>query len=111
MANKAIKQKRRDKQIAKLAKEGRIVKGVEIPKGALAADPDKQDHGGGFAVKHSYSDIHYACAGCRKKKVWTAQQQKRYFEVQKGNIYNAPKWCHKCHTKRIQERNKDESNA
>ncbi len=111
MANKSIKKKRKEKRIAKLEKEGRIVKGVEIPKDALAADPDNQDHGGGYAAKFSYKDIHFACAGCGKMEIWTAQQQKRYFEVQKGNIYNEPKWCHECHSKRMQERNKDELNA
>ena len=41
------------------------------------------------------------------KGMWTAAQQKRYFEVQKGNIYNEPKWCHECHTERMKK--KDEA--
>ena len=86
-----IKRKCEETRIAKLEKEGRIVKDVEIPKDALPANPDNQDHGGGYAAKFYYQDIHYTCAGCGKKEVWTAQQQKRYFETQKGNIYNEPK--------------------
>ena len=99
-----VKRKREEKRIAGLKREGLIVKGVEIPKGALPADPDKQDHGGGYAAKLYYKDIHYACAGCGKNEIWTALQQQRYFETQKGNIYNDPKWCHECHIKRMQEK-------
>jgi len=71
-----IKRKREEMRIAKLEKEGRIVKGVKIPKDALPANPDNQDHGGGYAAKFYYKDIHYTCSGCGKKEVWTAQQQK-----------------------------------
>ena len=99
-----IKRKREEKRIKNLKKEGRTVKGVEIPKGALPANPDNQDHGHGYAVKFSYTDISYTCAGCGKKGIWTAEQQKKYFEIQKGNIYNVPRWCYKCHSRRMQER-------
>ncbi len=99
-----VKKARKEKRIKKLKKEGLIVKGVEIPKGVLPANPDNQAYSGGYAAKLYYSDIHYTCAGCSKKEVWTAPQQKRYFETQKGNIYNEPKWCHKCHLKRMRDK-------
>ncbi len=96
-----IKKKREEKRLVKLKKEGRLVKGVEIPKNSLPGDPDNQNHNGGYSPKLCYQDIHFTCAGCGKSGVWTAQQQKRYFEVQKGNIFNEPKWCYECHSKRI----------
>lgn len=96
-----IKRKREEKRLAKLQKQGHLVKGVEVPENALAANPDAQNHHGGYSPKFYYQDIHYTCAGCGKSNVWTAQQQKRYFEVQKGNIYNVPKWCYECHAKRM----------
>ena len=99
-----IKRRREAKRLAKLLKAGRLVEGVEIPQRALAADPDLQNHQGGYSVKFYYQDIHYTCAGCGKPEVWTAQQQKRYFEAQKGNIYNRPKWCYRCHSKRMKEK-------
>ena len=98
-----IKAKREKKRIAKLEKEGRLVKGVEIPEGALAADPDEQNSSG-LSVKFYYKDIQFTCAGCGQDDVWTARQQKRYFEDQKGNIYNEPKWCYECHAKRMENR-------
>ena len=99
-----IKRKREEKRIAKLARAGRIVKSVEIPEGSLPANADEQNHRGGYAAKFSFTDIHYPCAGCQKNEVWTAQQQKRYFEEQRGNIYNRPKWCYECHSKRMKEK-------
>jgi len=94
-----IKRKREEKRLAKLQKEGRLVKGIEVPQSALPANPDAQNHGGGYSAKFYYQDIDFICAGCGKPGIWTSQQQKRYFEIQKGNIYNKPKWCHECHTK------------
>ena len=102
-----VKRKREEKRVAKLRKEGRIVKGVEIPSDAIPADPDMQNHSGGYSIKYYYQDIHYKCAGCGKEGVWTAEQQKKYFEKQKGNIYNQPKWCHDCHVKRMSKRSDD----
>lgn len=96
-----IKRKRAEKRLAKLRKQGRVVKGLVIPENALAGDPDKQHHSGGYSAKLYYQDIHYICAGCGKPGIWTAQQQKKYFEEQKGNIYNEPKWCYDCHSKRM----------
>jgi len=104
VSNKPIKQKREKKRMAKLEKAGRLVKGVEIPEGALAGDPDKQVGGEGFAAKYFYLDIIYVCRGCGRKGVWTAAQQKRYFEVQKGNIYNEPTWCYECHADRMKKK-------
>ena len=99
-----IKRKREEKRLANLQKAGRLVKGIEIPQNALAANPDAQNHQGGYSAKFYYQDIHYTCAGCGRPGVWTAQQQKKYFEVQKGNIYNEPKWCYKCHSSRMKNK-------
>jgi hypothetical protein len=102
ISNNPIKRKRHIKRIERLRKAGRIVKSAVIPEGSLAADPDKQNYCVGYATKFFYQDIPYTCAGCGKKGIWTAKQQKRYFETQKGNIYNNPKWCFDCHSKRMQ---------
>jgi len=101
ISKKPIKQKREKKRLAKLEKEGRLVKGIEIPEGALPGNPDEQVGAEGYAAKFYYFDIHYVCRGCGKRRVWTALQQKRYFEIQKGNIYNQPTWCYKCHSERM----------
>lgn len=93
------KKKKEKKKIAKLKEEGRIVDGYVIPAKTLAANPSKQNHKGGFSVIYYYQDISYICQGCGNKEVWTAKQQKKYFETQGGNIYNKPKWCCDCYEK------------
>lgn len=72
ISNNPIKRKRAEKRITRLERERFIANGVEIPKGMLSADPDSQAHGGGYAARFYYKDIHYTCAGCGKKEVWTA---------------------------------------
>lgn len=99
-----IKRKRALKKRIKLEKEGKIVAGLIIPDGAIAADRDKQGYPAGFSPRYYYRDVAYTCRGCGKEEVWTAQQQKRYYEDQKGNIYNEATWCHDCHIRRTKEK-------
>jgi len=102
-SKKSIKKKREEKRLKKLDKEGRLVKGVEIPKGTLAANPDNQKSSG-YSIRYYYRDVDYKCAGCKKMFVWTKQQQKKYYEDQKGSIYNEAKWCYDCHKKQMEEK-------
>ena len=76
----------------------KIVHGIPIPKNAVLANFYKQDsdYPAGF-----YQDINYKCAGCGVNSSWTAIQQKKYFEEQRGNKYNTPKWCFSCHEERM----------
>lgn len=105
---KSIKERRAENRNRKreslLRNEGRLVDGVEIPRGSLAGDPSKQNHGGGYSAHYFYKDIEYKCADWGKEGIWTAQQQKKYFEEQSGNIYNQPKWCYDCHRARMEEK-------
>ena len=100
----SILEKRKVKKLKNMSKAGRLVKGVIIPKGSLPGNPDNQSHPSSLSVHYFYNDINYTCAGCGIEQVWTAKQQKRYYEEQKGIIYNKPKWCRECHIKRMQKR-------
>ena len=84
-----------------MAKEGRLVDGIEIPKGTLPANTKEQKYDDPYSKRLYYKDIYFKCKGCNVDEVWTMEQQKRYFEVQKGNIYNEPTWCYKCHKERV----------
>ena len=98
----SFKEQKEARRIAKLENEGRIVDGIEIPEDSIPADPLKQNNKFGYATHRFYQDKHYICEGCGINAVWTKEQQKKYYEVQKGNIYNQAKWCHACHSKRMQ---------
>ena len=94
---KAKKEVRRRK---KLAKEGRLVRGIEIPRGTLAADVAQQAPNNSYSIKLFYKDVAFACVDCAATEVWTAEQQKWYYEVAKGPIYGVAVRCRACRNKR-----------
>jgi hypothetical protein len=49
-----------------------------------------------------YEDREFTCADCGKVEVWTAEQQKVYFEEWKKPIYGTAKQCRACR-KRLRE--------
>lgn len=72
-----------------------------IPAGAIPADFTQQ------VPNHSYSpppayyvDRAYVCVDCGRKVIWTAIQQKWYYEVAKGSLYATAIRCLDCRKKR-----------
>jgi len=59
-------------------------------------------------VSTSYEDIHYECAKCKSAAVFSAEEQKRSFEVKKNYIWQRRKLCPTCNAElfrlRTQER-------
>jgi hypothetical protein len=49
-----------------------------------------------FVRRGYYLDSEFRCAGCGSHQVWTAKQQKWWFEVAKGFAYSAAKLCRPC---------------
>ena len=98
---RSTKAGRKAKRNAKLHKQGNLVRGVHVPPGAIPANPDEQAKPQSLSVKYFYTDIDYTCRSCGKLSTWTALQQKRYFEIQKGNCYNKPTWCTPCQKERV----------
>jgi len=56
-----------------------------------------------FVERGQYADIRFTCVDCGAGQVWTPTQQKWYFEVAKGSVWNKPRRCRKC---RIIQRNR-----
>ncbi|MCC9606582.1 zinc-ribbon domain-containing protein [Blastopirellula sp. JC732] len=50
--------------------------------------------------ENGYDDISYRCADCGVEDVWTAKNQKWWYEVIKGAIYSGAKRCLACRIKR-----------
>jgi putative zinc ribbon protein len=46
-----------------------------------------------------YVDTPFTCAGCGKEEIWTATQQKWWYEVAKGYVYSTAKNCRPCRRK------------
>lgn len=49
-----------------------------------------------FVQRGYYVDIPFRCAGCGKDEVWTAAQQKWWYEVAKGSVESTAKLCRPC---------------
>ncbi len=43
-----------------------------------------------------YLDLAFVCAGCGKEDLWTAKQQKWWYEIAKGDINTTAKYCRAC---------------
>lgn len=49
-----------------------------------------------FVERGYYVDEPFKCAGCGAAQVWTAWQQKWWYEVAKGYVYSTAKLCRPC---------------
>ena len=50
----------------------------------------------GFVERGYYKDEPFTCAGCGVAQIWTAWQQKWWYEVAKGFAYSTAKHCRAC---------------
>lgn len=87
-----------------------------LPPGAIAADTSKQVaiHTYG-ALKTFYVDVEFKCVDCGSIEVWTAKQQKWYYEEAKGSLYATAIRCRECRNrskdlKAIQKRQMEDTN-
>ena len=49
-----------------------------------------------FVYRGYYLDLPFVCHGCGKEEVWTATQQKWWYEAAKGFVYSTAKLCRTC---------------
>jgi predicted RNA-binding Zn-ribbon protein involved in translation (DUF1610 family) len=75
---------------------------------AIAADMSKQvpNNSWGPPVV-AYVDVAFRCRDCGKEEIWTAEQQKWYYEEAKGSLHARAVRCRDCRknmndTKRLQ---------
>lgn len=69
-----------------------------MPHGALAADVQRLEliHGAPFWLPGYYVDISYRCCDCGAACVWTAQDQKWWYEQVQGSLYASASRCKDC---------------
>lgn len=67
----------------------------------IKADVKAQAPNNSYGPPEYYEDFEFACADCGKVEVWTAEQQRVYFEVWKKPIYGRAKHCHACRKRRL----------
>lgn len=49
-----------------------------------------------FVERGYYLDLPFTCASCGSDEVWTAAQQKWWYEVAKGSLYSGARLCRQC---------------
>jgi Probable zinc-ribbon domain len=49
-----------------------------------------------FVVRGCYVDESFVCQQCGAPEVWTAAQQKWWYEVAKGNVFSTARLCRPC---------------
>ena len=81
----------------------------EVPYGALPADQDRLVHDNTYGPRpRFYADLPFTCVDCGKEEVWTAADQKWWYEEAKGKIATRANRClpcrRKCRLRRSQER-------
>ena len=71
------------------------------PPGAVLADQSKLNHINTYGdLPRYYSDYPFECQDCGAPQVWTAEQQKWYYEEAKGHIWATAVRCRACRRKR-----------
>lgn len=102
---KSGKQRRAElqaKKEAKRAARARVSKhkqapprdAVSVNKQALA--PDGSYSVPEFVSRGYYLDIPFECQECERQQVWTAHQQKWWYEVAKGGAWTTARLCRPC---------------
>jgi len=65
--------------------------------GAVAADPEQLRHNNTYGqFPLFYVDRAFSCRDCNQAQLWTAKQQKWWYEVAKGNVYSHAVRCRAC---------------
>ncbi|MHB1035460.1 MAG: zinc-ribbon domain containing protein [Pirellulales bacterium] len=97
---KKFAEKRERRRLKRLAEEGRFVNGVELPRGAVLADRSQQTPDRSYLGRPTYYvDLEFKCRDCGREEVWTAEEQKWYYEVAKGSSYARASRCRECRKK------------
>jgi hypothetical protein len=104
----AKKEARRAKSAAELAEAARIederlaALGITVKFEALArtGSYDRPK----FVKRGFYVDTPFECVDCGKAEVWTATQQKWWFEVAKGDMWTTARRCRPCRRRERERR-------
>ena len=94
----------RDARIQHLLEAGIIKSAKEIPDGAIPASLDFfQSTRSSYSLcgrPPYYRDIEFCCEDCGKECVWTADDQRYWYEQLRGSPYSTAKRCSGCREKR-----------
>jgi hypothetical protein len=89
-------------QAARAALAREAARGVLVNREALA--PHNSYGEPEFVTRGFYADQPFECVDCGKAEIWTAEQQKWWYEVAKGNAFTAARRCRACRRRERERR-------
>lgn len=119
---KSNKQRRREIKLKRIARAVKLRKEIEstVPPyalhnpekareaGIVLADPSELQHNNTYGLLPAYYlDKPFTCVDCGSEEVWTAKQQKWWYEIAKGSINSTAIRCRSC--RRIKQQIKAEA--
>jgi Probable zinc-ribbon domain len=93
---KSNKQKRLELQAKRQRREKKAVAYSTVPVNPVALRPDNSYGAPLFVTRGFYVDQPFSCRDCGKAEVWTATQQKWWYEVAKGEVWTNAIRCRAC---------------
>ncbi|MCK5877500.1 MAG: zinc-ribbon domain containing protein [Candidatus Marithrix sp.] len=91
---------KRLKRAKKLLKLDITHKFKEFPQDVILANHEELKHNNTCGLfPEYYVDILYTCCDCGSEEIWTAKQQKWWYEIAKGNIDSRAIRCYGCRKK------------
>ncbi len=107
ISKNSLKAKRDAHALKARARAGyRIVDGIQLPPGAIRANWDALQHNEAafpdIDYPRFYADRPFRCRDCDSHEVWTARQQKWWYESAKGSIQSIAIRCRACRRKERQ---------
>ncbi len=71
-----------------------------LPQDSILANHEELKHNHTYhGFPEYYINISYTCRDCGLEEIWTARQQKWWYEVAKGNLYSCAVRCRGCRNK------------
>lgn len=71
-----------------------LARGVVVDPDALA--PSNRCGQPDFVIRGCYVDVPFTCRECGVEQVWTAERQKWWYEVAKGDVFSTAILCRPC---------------
>lgn len=89
---------RRDAQKprAVAAHEAALLRGGHAKVNPALLRPDNSYSTPDYVVRGHYIDLKFTCKDCSKQEVWSATQQKWWYEVAKGGVWTTATRCRAC---------------
>jgi hypothetical protein len=89
-------------EVARAALEREAARGAPVNREALT--PHNSYSEPEFVTRGFYSDQPFNCVDCGKAEVWTARQQKWWYEVAKGDVFTTARRCRTCRRRERERR-------